>query len=248
MTFREGFQAVIRHESYRTLATFYLLGRMAVDLVGAMLLYYMSYTVGRPEDWQITMFLFLSVVILALPVWRWVAQRLDKRRTFAVGATWWMLAQLLMLAGGPQWPREVIFAVAAFAAVGYAVADLMPWAMLPDVIDEDELLTGWRREGLYNGFFTFLRKIGGATAILLSGIALKLAGYDGSLETQPASAVMTIRLLMALVPAALLGASVWVARRYALDRDAHAEIMRRLADRRRPAEGSPPGGGPFASS
>jgi len=44
------------------------------------------------------------------------------------------------------------------------------------VIDEDELATGERREGLYNGMFTFLRKLGGAVGVFLVMGALDLFG------------------------------------------------------------------------
>jgi len=39
---------------------------------------------------------------------------------------------------------------------GNSVAYLIPWSMLPDVVDVDELNTGLRREGIYYGFFVFL--------------------------------------------------------------------------------------------
>jgi len=231
MGFREGLRTLLNHAAYRNLATFYLLARTALDIVSAMFLFYIARVIGRPDDFEITLTFFLFVVVAALPMWLMLAQRFDKRGVFLLGVCWWIGAQLLMLFGGPEWPRWAMFAVAGFAAVGYAVADLMPWSMLPDVIDEDELETGERREGLYNGSFTFLRKVGGATAVLLAGLVLQLAGYDGELERQPESAVTAIRVMMGVVPAVLLGASAWLARRYPMSREAHREILARLAHR-----------------
>ena len=134
--------------------------------------------------------------------------------------------------GISQIARELnLIPVAAFAGVGYAVADLMPWAMLPDVIDEDQLATGERREGLYSGFFTFLRKLCGATAVLLIGVVLDLSGYVGGQEQQSESTILAIRCLMALAPAFFLGIAAWSARSYSLGREAHREILARLAER-----------------
>ena len=53
----------------------------------------------------------------------------------------------------------------------------MPWAMVGEVIDEDDLAHGERREGLYNGVFTFLRKLGGALGVFLVLGVLDLAGF-----------------------------------------------------------------------
>ena len=78
----------------------------------------------------------------------------------------------------PEWPRWLIFAWVPIVGLGYAVVDLMPWSMLGEVIDEDDLATGERREGLYNGVFTFLRKLGGALGVFLVMGLLDVLGYQ----------------------------------------------------------------------
>jgi GPH family glycoside/pentoside/hexuronide:cation symporter len=129
-----------------------------------------------------------------------------------------------------------MFAVASLAAIGYAVADLMPWSMLGDVIDEDELITGDRREGVYVGFFTFLRKLGGASAVLLVGIGLDLAGYAaGGVPNAPQTPFVleTIRVLTSVAPALFLALAIWVALSYPLNRAAHQKILDQLRRRNR---------------
>jgi GPH family glycoside/pentoside/hexuronide:cation symporter len=176
------------------------------------------------------MFLFLGVVVLSLPVWLRVARRHDKRSIFIFGAAWWIGAQFFIFMSEPAWPRGAIFLLASLAAIGYAVADLMPWSMLGDVIDEDELATGERREGVYVGFFTFLRKLGGASAVLLVGFTLDLAGYQGGVPRAAQSdlALETIRVLISMVPALFLGLAIWVALYYPLGRAAHQKVLDQL--------------------
>ena len=161
---------------------------------------------------------------------------------FSIGAAWWILAQIPMFLATPDWPRWSIFAVAGFAAVGYAVADLMPWAMLGETIDEGELESGVRRDGLYTGAFTFIRKIAGGTGVLLSGFALSAAGYEPG-QAQSASALLSIRLLTAAAPALLLAAAIVFALRYPLSRARHEEIRRGLDAR----SGIGPGPEPVSS-
>lgn len=225
--FFQGMLGLFRHRAYRLLVACYVLARMAVDLIGAMFLYYFTYWIGRPQDFEPTLFLFLTLVVLSLPVWLRVARRLDKRVIFSVGAAWWILAQIPMFLATPAWPRWSIFAVAGFAAIGYAVADLMPWAMLGETIDEGELRAGERRDGLYTGAFTFVRKLAGATGVLLSGFALSAAGYEPG-QTQSEGALLGIRLLTAAAPAVLLAGAIVFALRYPLSRARHAEIRRAL--------------------
>jgi GPH family glycoside/pentoside/hexuronide:cation symporter len=233
MGLRAGIRFLASHLAYRRLASFFILARIAVDLIGAMFLFYFAVWIGREDDFQITMFLFLSVVVLSLPAWLRVARKRDKRSIFIFGAAWWIVAQLFIFLGDPDWPRWVMFAIAALAAIGYAVADLMPWSMLGDVIDEDELATGERREGVYVGFFTFLRKLGGASAVLLVGFALDASGYLGGAPRAEQSelALQTIRVLTSLVPAFFLGLAILVAFRYPLGRAAHQRVLEQLLHR-----------------
>ncbi len=232
LRFTEGLRTLGQHETFRTLLAVYIPSRVAIDMVAAMFLYYVTWVVGREEDFELAMILLFVVVIAFLPMWLGLARHFDKRSVFVLGMVWWIVAQAMILFGSPDWPRWVLFAVAAFAGVGYGVADFMPWAMLPDVIDEDELASGQRREGLYTGMFTFVRKIGGATAVLLIGVSLDVAGYDGTAETQSGVAVGTIRVLMGVVPTLFLLSSLWAARRYRLTRDAHHRILLELDARR----------------
>jgi GPH family glycoside/pentoside/hexuronide:cation symporter len=233
MSLRAGIRFLAAHPAYRRLASFYVLARIAVDLIGAMFLFYFAVWIGREGDFEITMFLFLSVVVLSLPAWLRVARKHDKRSIFIFGAAWWIIIQFFIFLGEPDWPRWVMFLIAALAAIGYAVAYLMPWSMLGDVIDEDELATGERREGIYVGFFTFLRKLGGASAVLMVGFALEASGYIGGAPRAEQSelALQTVRVLTSLVPAFFLALAILVALGYPLGRDAHKRVLEQLQQR-----------------
>jgi sugar (glycoside-pentoside-hexuronide) transporter len=243
--FAGGARQLLRHASYRRLVGFFLLARIAVDMIAAMFLLYFRHWIGREEDFTSTLFLFLSVVVVSQPIWLAIARRTDKRTAFVAGTLWWIAFDVVIFLAQPDWPRALLYAVTALAAFGYAVADLMPWAMLGEVIDEDELATGERREGLYVGFFTFLRKLGGSAAVALVALALDLCGFVGGLprEQQAPLAVSAIRVLTSLAPALFLLGAVLVARRYPLDRAAHARILEgiRLRAAAPAASGGQPG-------
>lgn len=230
---REALRAVFAHRTFTQLTWLYIYGRIAMDLVGALVILYVTHWIGRSEDFEPVMGTFLVCVLLALPVWLALARRHDKAGVFVAGSLVWAAVSLVALGFGPETPRFVLFAWAAAAAVGYAVVDIMPWAMVGDVIDEDDLAHGERREGLYNGVFTFLRKLGGAIGVFLVLAILDLSGFQklGPGEAQPEAARQAIRWLTALSPCAFLLAGVWVARGYPLGRERHARIVAELAAR-----------------
>ncbi len=232
--FIEGARIAMRQHSYRILVAFFILSRISIDLIGVLFLLYFKVYIGRESDFAPTIALFLCTSVLALPFWLRIASRHDKGTIFVVGSTWWIVAQGFIYFIRPEWPREMVFLVAAFAAIGYATCDLMPWSMLGDVIDEDELVTGERREGLFVGFFTFLRKLGGATGVLFVGLVLEVLGYVSGAggAAQSDRTVEGIRFLMSFGPAFFLVGAVLVALRYPLTRAAHRDIVARLEQRR----------------
>lgn len=221
---------VTRHRAFNILTLAFLSGRIAMDLISALLILYVTYWIGRSGDFEIIMSLFLLSVVAALPVWLHIARGRDKARIFVVGSLWWMSSGLLFLFVTPEWSTAWLVAIACFSGIGYAVVDVMPWAMLGEVIDEDDLLTGERREGVYNGIFTFLRKLGGALAVFLALGLLDLLGFRQGVE-QTETVRQTIRWMTALAPTAFLAVGVWAALRYPLSRDVHASILRQLERR-----------------
>jgi sugar (glycoside-pentoside-hexuronide) transporter len=225
---RESVTGTFRHPTFMKLTGIYIMGRIAMDLAGTLLVLYVTFWLGRPGDFEITMGLFLLGVLVGLPIWAWLARGRDKSRIFIAGSLWWMLLSFGLALVQPDWPRWIVLTYVPLVGIGFAVVDVMPWSMLGEVIDEDDLLSGERREGLYNGMFGFLRKLGGALGVFLVLGLLDLLGYEKGAE-QSETARQAIRWMTAAAPGAFLLVGIWLARGYPLTRARHAEILQRLA-------------------
>jgi sugar (glycoside-pentoside-hexuronide) transporter len=226
-TFVQGLAVLTRNRVYRRLVGLYVCSRITMDLIGAMFLFWFTYWICRPEDFEFTLGLLLFAAALSLPFWLRLSAHRDKQTVFLIGTSFWLLVQCLLFGAGPGWSRDEILLLGVAAGIGFAVTDVVPWSMLADVIDADELETGERREGLYFGTFSFLRKLAGASAVSLAGIGLELAGFLKD-EPQPPGALFAIRLLVGVVPAGFLALALWMARGYTLSREAHARIRAAL--------------------
>lgn len=232
MSALEGARALLRHANYLRLAGLYVCGRIAMDLVSLLLLVYFTHWLGRRGDFKWAIGSFILAAAAFLPIWVRLAERHDKRRIFQWGCAWWAAFMAALACVTPDFPpRWASFALIALAAGGYAVIEMMPWSMLGEVIDEDELSSGERREGVYGGVLTWIRKLAGAMAFALTGFVLEWTGFQGQAAGQPESARATIRWLTTLGPALFLVLALVIARGYSLDRARHAEIRREL-DRR----------------
>jgi GPH family glycoside/pentoside/hexuronide:cation symporter len=124
--------------------------------------------------------------------------------------------------------------LAVLAGIGIATAYFLPWAMIPDVIELDELKTGQRREGSFYAFAAFFQKLGTGLVIWMFGTILDSRGYitpelGQPLPVQPAAAVEAIRWAMGLVPAVLLLLAIVFAWYYPINRESHRAMREQLA-------------------
>lgn len=228
---REYFALLYRNRSFRRLVGLFTLGRIAIDLPMALFLHYFTYVIGRPDDFEPMMAGFLIAVVVAMPFWLRFARGRDKATVYRYGCIGWVFGLSCLFVNQPEWPVGLTFAATVLAGIGYSAADMIPWSMVADVADEDELASGERREGLYVGVFTFLRKIAGAIGVAAAFGVLDLAGFRPG-EPNDESVVWALRGMTALVPSLFVILSAVVAAGYGLGRQRHRDILDELESRR----------------
>ena len=90
---------------------------------------------------------------------------------------------------------------------------------LIDTMDYGEWKTGTRVEGMLGSVNSFCSKLGSGIASALVGLIMGLAGYDGSLAVQSASANASIIALFNYVPMILMIVLLLLAIAYKLDKE-----------------------------
>jgi GPH family glycoside/pentoside/hexuronide:cation symporter len=160
---------------------------------------------------------------------------LDKKRAFVLGVVSWIVI-LLFLSFIRADQVALAYVLAAISGSGIATAYVIPWSMVPDVVEYDQLQTGQRREGSYYAFASFFQKLGTGIVVWAMGQTLYRAGYVTPTQAvpapqQPAQAVQAIRWFMGPIPAVLLILSVVFAWFYPITREVHASMREQLAAR-----------------
>jgi len=225
------------NQPYRFVIALYLFSWLALQLTAAVMAYYLTYYIGRPGWLPIVLVSIQLSTFSFVFVWSSISRRLDKRMIYLTGASIWLLVQLAIYFVVEPGQAVLLVALAVFSGIGISTAYLIPWSMMPDVIEFDEWETGDRREGIFYGFMVFLQKTAIAVAIWFVGIALGWAGYVTPTDAipqpvQPESALAAIRLFVGPIPAAFLLLSLVIAYVYPISRQAHAD-MRAAIDKRR---------------
>jgi len=188
------------------------------------------------------MLLYFCLQVASMPVWLHILRRFGKHRPWALS---WALNALLPIAAffikpGPSalWPAIALSALMACISAG---GNVVPLALLGDVIDYDILKTGVNRAGSYFAFQNVLRKLGQGAGL---GIGLPLIAAFGYRMGAPieGSARTGLYLAYVVLPGILQLAAAAVAWGFPLGAQRHEIVRRRIEQRAmRAARATAPG-------
>lgn len=144
---------------------------------------------------------------LFLPVLGKLVRRFGKKELCGVGLGFAAVVNIIMYLIGftPLAKNAIVFLVLLFfSGAGQTFLVLEVWALVMDVIDYQEFLSGRREEGTSYSFYSFTRKLGQTIAGAGASAALGLIGYDGKLAVQPPEILPKLYTLATLIPAIIL--------------------------------------------
>jgi Na+/melibiose symporter-like transporter len=170
-----------------------------------------------------------------------LSARLGKRNacvlTAILSVTASTLPYLLKLGGMMPPPGSGALVAIIFVAslVSYAPAVgalLLYFSMIADVVEDSQLKTGRRSEGLFFAASSFIEKAVSGIGVFASSLLLGLVGFPAHAEPGHVDPSIVLRLVLIFVPlqTALYAVTVLLLTRYRISRDSHQDNLRKLAD------------------
>ncbi|HHP7231325.1 MAG TPA: MFS transporter [Xenococcaceae cyanobacterium] len=233
----EQLKIVFSNKPFLYLIGIYLCSWLAVQLTASILIYFVVSWMGMTEDAFPTVAIAVQgTALVMLFFWKFISSKIGKKAVYYLGTGIWIIAQGGLFLLQPGQTTELYF-LAILAGFGVSVAYLVPWSMIPDVIELDELNTGQRREGIFYSFMVLLQKFGLALALFLVGLALEWSGFiekppGGEIPIQPDSALLAIRIAVAPLPTVVLIIGLVLAYFYPITKEFHEEIRVKLEARK----------------
>ena len=134
-----------------------------------------------------------------------------------------LASSILILAMGLIGLVSMTFAVAYFA-------------LIPDVADEHDLMFNTRKEGIFFAVVVLSTKASAGLGSVLAAFGLSLIGFSNELATAastfPEDVAVKMVLLWGLAPAFFYLLSTFLFIGYRINKERHAEILEKLANRR----------------
>lgn len=191
---------------------------LSICLVSMLLICFQMYTqttynylfknyYGKPELYGVVTVCTYLPMALFLPIMGKLVRKYGKKEICAAGIGFAAVVNILMyvlgftgLASNPY----VFLVLVFFSGAGQTFLVMEIWALVTDVIDYHELLSGRREEGTSYSLFSFVRKLGQTAAGAGVPAVLGAIGYDGTLASQPKAVLDKLYNASTLVPAIIL--------------------------------------------
>ncbi|MCE3225829.1 MAG: transporter [Bacteroidetes bacterium] len=153
---------------------------LSVTLITSGLMYFVTVLLGLKEEIGNTLMITMVLVsFLFYPVTNWAANKIGKKKVVLISQ--FLLAGIFfgiyMLGKFPVSPAVQIYSLIALAAIPLASLNILPNAILADVIDKDSEETGQNKEGIYFAVRYFFVKLAQTLGLALFSMFL-LYGKD----------------------------------------------------------------------
>lgn len=227
--FFETYLKVFHNRPFVLILLTYTLHLAALTVASGIAIYYFKYIHNDESKTTLAMLALLVVAMLFVPVSVKLSGKIGKKRVYIIGMLVFAGAITVIAFLGHLLGLTFSLVMMAVAGTGMGFTMAMPWAMVPDAVEYDYLLTGQRAEGAFYGIWTFGTKIGQAAALGITGAVLSLSGYIPDVMQTDASS-LGIRMLLGPIPAVIFILAIATLYFYPINEKRYAKILADIAD------------------
>uniref|UniRef100_A0A674PII7 MFSD2 lysolipid transporter A, lysophospholipid a n=1 Tax=Takifugu rubripes TaxID=31033 RepID=A0A674PII7_TAKRU len=221
------------HEPYIKLVIGLKLQILLGELLEGNFALFLTYTLGHRKDYQNILLVIMLSGTLTIPLWQWFLTRFGKKKAVYFGMTWAVPFMILIVSIKSK--LIISYLVSVAAGVSVAAAFLLPWSMLPDVVDDFKVKNPGvhGHEALFYSFFVFFVKFASGVSLGISTLSLKFAGYETGACLQPEAVSLTLKTLVSLVPVVLIFIGLLILKTYPIDekrRQDNQKLLQEMLD------------------
>jgi Na+/melibiose symporter-like transporter len=247
----------LKQASFRVLFSAVLMFNTLAGVTQTLLVYVATYVFEfQPGHLAGLASSVLIGILFASPVAQALSRRFDKRKALAIcvvmGGVFAFSPQVLYFGGllghlSTTSKFILVFCVNGVSQVFFIGYIILLDSMLSDSIDEHELDSEKREEGLFFAARSFATKASYGLGSFFAGIGLDIIRFpqNATPENVPAEAVMSLAIFSGPVMFILFAATVMISNRYPMTLGRHAEIMAAIQARAKADSGEL---GPVAES
>lgn len=173
-----------------------------------------------------------ATAFLIIPIIAKISTKVGKKNAFIISTFLSIIGYVLKWWCFDPSNPWLMFIPLPFISFGIGGLFTLMMSMTADVCDLDELNNGKRREGTFGAVYWLMVKIGNGLAMGLSGVVLKLVGFDQNAQVQTAESMVNLRLADIIIPIFFALVAIIIMWNYSISEKKAHEIREDLIARR----------------
>ncbi len=248
MHVKDMFKALFRNDQAMAVVLCIILINTALYITSNLLIYFFKYDVGG-ANWAANNSLFNAVgggsqILAMMAIYPLLHKKMTNQAIFKLCLSMEMIGYALILLAcftGLSTNMVLICICGLFVFIANGILTVLTTVYLSASVDYGELKTGKREESVIFSMQTFVVKAASGFAVFLAGVGLDLIRFTGSSDSteivqQSASTINGLRMLMTLIPIALLVCAMLVFKSKFTMTDDNIEAMNRALQEKKEKE------------
>lgn len=226
----QAFKALIRNRPFIILIILTIFMILANFLKLGVQLFYVQYNLGNANLIGSISTVNLVMALAGIAVTTPIVAKIGKKAAVVLGLTGSVVFEVLnyLFFGQSVGTFLTFHAIAYFF---FMIPNTVIWALIADIVEYGEWMTGKRTEGIIYSSYSFARKVSQALAGFLPGMILTAIGYVPN-AAQTEGALTGIKMMQFIIPASCsLIALIIFGLFYTLTDKRHKEIVAEIAAR-----------------
>ncbi|KAE8292928.1 Sodium-dependent lysophosphatidylcholine symporter 1 [Larimichthys crocea] len=219
---------LICHIPYQRLVLGFVFSVLAFQMSLGNFALFCSHAAGLGAHFQHLLLALLASATVAVPLWQTVLLRIGKKATVFVGLSLFIPASVIVACVPSNLPLFMIMCI----LMGFSVATifLLPWSMLPDVVDDFALKHPSCKdmEPMFFSCYAFCSKLAGGLSVGISTMTLQFVDYRAGACSHGDGVVTALIVLFSPVPIALLLIGMVFFRSYPLNERQSSQLQEQL--------------------
>lgn len=201
--FFQGLKYTIKNRGFILYTIMFLSYEYVTTMQGTLVPLYSKYVLGVEGTLEASILLVVlfTVAIIAMIIWRILDLKIGSRAAFFISIITYFITILPLTFINDYVNALIVFAI---LGIGFGGMIYFIYLIIADVIDEDELKTGIRREGSFYGITAFFLRYANILSILTISLVFTTTGWEEFTPNPQINVINGLRFLIVLFPSIAL--------------------------------------------
>lgn len=227
-SFIQGMKYTFKNKGFLLYIIMFFLYEYTILVVGTIFPLYGKHVLHiTPFETSLLLGVMFIVGMLSVAIWMKIDLILGSRKGYAIAMIAYIICTIPFLFFNSFLPIMITMIV---AGIGFGGMLYFIWLIIADIIDEDELKTGVRREGTFIGISLFFMRLAMILSIITISLVFRSTGWEEYEPNPGADIIWGIRLIVVVFPGIAIAVSLVCVYFYPFTKEYVQEIKNKLAE------------------